>query len=324
MIAAGPAFLRAAAESRIVDSVERGDVGQKPKLVVALLDEGQEFQRLQAEDARARAAESGVTVDVVFAENSAIYQIQQLYKVIQVPAEQRPHAILVETVAGGGLERVARAAVRAGIGWVLMNRKVPYIVGLRDENPGVPIMTVSTDQLEIGRIQGQQVRALAPGGSRDVVYVQGPSDTSAAQERLQGAREALEGSGIDLKVVDGQWTEGSGEQALERWLRLKRFEKETHIDVVSCQNDAMAVGARRALAAVAPELARIPFTGVDGLEDARLVRKGELTATVIVPSNTGPAVRHVAEALRHGTALPGQLLLAPVSFPEIATLARIR
>lgn len=288
--------------------------------MVALLDESQEFQRLQAEDARSRAAESGVSVDVVFAENSAIYQIQQLYKVIQVAPEQRPHAILVETVAGGGLERVARAAVRAGIGWVLMNRKVPYMSSLREENAGVAVMTVSTDQLEIGRLQGQQIRALAPAGSQDVVYIQGPSDTSAAQERLQGARQALEGSGIDLKVVDGQWTESSGEQALERWLRLKRFEKATHIDVVSCQNDAMAVGARRALAAVAPELARVPFTGVDGLEDARLVRKGDLTATVIVPSNTGPAVRLLADALRHGKAVPEQLLLPPVSFPDVAQL----
>ena len=54
-------------------------VSQKPKLVVALLDENQEFQRLQAEDAKARAAETGVAVEVVFAENSAILQIQQLY-----------------------------------------------------------------------------------------------------------------------------------------------------------------------------------------------------------------------------------------------------
>ena len=299
-------------------------MAQKPKVVVALLDESQEFQRLQADDARSRAAESGVSVDVVFAENSAIFQIQQLYKVIQITGEQRPHAILVETVAGGGLERVARAAVRAGIGWVLLNRKVPYIASLREENAGVPVMTVSTDQLEIGRLQGRQIRALVHGGAQDVVYVQGPSDTSAAQERLQGAREALEGSGIDLKVVDGQWTEASGEQAMERWLRLKRFEKETRIDVVACQNDAMAVGARRVLAAAGPELARVPLTGVDGLDDARLVRKGELTATVIVPSNTGPAVKLVADALRNGTRVPERLLLPPVSFPEIDTLARLR
>ena len=298
-------------------------MGEKAKLVVALLDENQEYQRLQADDARARAAEAGVTAEVLFAENSAIFQIQQLYKVIQVPPEQRPRAIIVETVAGGGLERVARAAVRAGIGWVLLNRKVAYISSLRQENAAVPIMSVSTDQLEIGRIQGRQIEALVAGGRKDVLYVQGPSDTSAAQERLQGARDVLEGTGIDLKVLDGQWTEASGEQAVERYLRLKRFEKEVHIDVVACQNDAMAMGARRALAAASPELGRVPRTGVDGLEDARLVRQGDLTATVMVPSNTGPAVALVADALRNGGSVPEQLLLQPVSFPEIERLKRM-
>jgi ribose transport system substrate-binding protein len=299
-----------------------GRVSQKTKLVVALLDESQEFQRLQAEDAKARAAESGVSVEVLFAENSAILQIQQLYKVIQVPEAQRPRAILVETVAGGGLERVAKAAVRAGIGWVLMNRKVSYIATLREEAGAIPVMTVSADQLEIGRIQGRQIRALLPSAAREVLYVQGPEDTSAAQERLQGAREALAAVHVDLRVLDGQWTEASGEQALERWLRLKRYEK-VHVDVVACQNDAMAVGARRALKAAGPEWAHVPLTGVDGLEEGgrRLVRGGQLTATVVVPSNTGPAVKIVADALRTGATVPDRVLLQSLSFPDVHTLA---
>jgi ribose transport system substrate-binding protein len=296
-------------------------LADSPRLVVALLDESQEFQRLQADDARARAAESGVTLDVLFAENSAILQIQQLFRVIQVAVAERPQAILVETVAGGGLERVARAAARAGVGWVLMNRKVPYIAALRQENPQLPIMTVSTDQLEVGRIQGRQIRALLPGGAGDVIYISGPSDTSAAQERLQGAREALQGSRIDLKVVDGQWTESSGEQAIESWLRLKRFEK-VHIDMVACQNDAMAVGARRALMVAGGDLAQVPITGADGLEvgGQRLVREGQITATVVVPSNTGPAVKMVANALRTGVPVSEQMLLPPVSYPDIHQL----
>ena len=51
---------------------------------------------------------------------------------------------------------------------------------------------------------------------------------------------------------------------------------------------------------------------------------GNLTATVIVPSNTGPAVRLIADALRNGTAVPEQLLLPPVSFPDVGQLARRR
>ena len=298
---------------------------EKERLVVALLAEDQEFQRMQADDARSAAAHAGFDVQVVFAENSAILQIQQLYKAVHAPAEQRPRAIIVETVVGEGLGRVASAAARVGVGWVLINRKVPYLEGLRREHPSLPIAAVSTDQVEVGRIQARQFQALIPSGQGVVLYLQGPSDTSAAQERLQGAREGLAGSRIDIKVLDGQWTEASGEQAVQRWLRLKSSE-ELRPDVVGCQNDAMALGARKALEAwsARPELRHLPLTGCDGLPDSgqRLVNMGQLAATVAIPSNTGPAVEAVARALKTRQPMPAELLLRPSSYPNEAELAR--
>jgi len=298
---------------------------EKPRVVVGLLAEDQEFQRMQAEDARTAAAHAGFEAQILFAENSAILQIQQLYKVIHVPEAQRPKAIIVETVVGEGLERVALAAARAGIGWVLINRKVGYIEAMRREYPSLPIATVGTDQVEIGRIQARQFQALIPSARGLVLYVQGPTDTSAAQERLQGAREALAGIRIDLKVVDGLWTEASGEQAILRWLRLKSSE-ELRPDLVGCQNDAMAVGARRALEGwkARPELAKVPLTGCDGLPEGgqRLVSMGQLAATVVTPSNTGPAIELVARALRTGQAPATETLLKPVSYPAEGELAR--
>ncbi len=280
---------------------------------------------MQAEDARATASRSGFDVEVVFAENSAILQIQQLYKVIHAPAEQRPEAIVVETVVGEGLERVARAAARAGVGWVLVNRKVSYLAALRAEYPSLPIAAVSTDQEEIGRIQARQFLALVPSGRGLVLYVQGPPDTSAAQDRLRGAESGLAATSMELKVIDGLWTESSGQDAVGRWLRLKSSEGLLPA-IVGCQNDAMAVGARYALASMAdrPELARVPLTGSDGLRDGgqRLVAAGTLAATVITPSNTGPAVDLVANALRTKLAPPAEVLLRPSSFPPEADLAR--
>ena len=292
-------------------------MAEKLKFVVALLDEAQEFQRYQAADARDMAAQIGADVEVLFAENNAILQIQQLYKVVRT----RPHAILVESVSGEGLERLARAATTAGVGWVLINRNVPYLEALRTEYPALPIGTISTDQLEIGRIQGRQFRALLPNGGR-VLYVEGPPDTSAAQQRLQGAEEAVAGSKVELTVVEGQWTEASGATAVERWLRLKR-----ELDVVGCQNDMMAIGAGRALASASASAADarwVPRTGVDGLPEGgqKLVRNGQLAATVLVPSNTGPALRLLADSFRKGTPLPGQTLLLPQSFPDVAELAK--
>ena len=64
-------------------------------------------------------------------------------------------------------------------------------------------------------------------------------------------------------------------------------------------------------------------TGI-AVEDSgqRLVRSGQLTATVVVPSNTGPAIKMVADALRSGVPVPAQVLLPPASFPEIHELGR--
>ena len=298
---------------------------EKLRFVVALLDETQEFQRHQASDARATAAKLDLELEVMFAENNAIFQIQQLYKVIQVrPGAWRPHAILVESVTGEGLERVARAAAKAGIGWILINRKAAYMEALRRDHPELPIGTVSTDQLAIGQIQGRQFRSLLPSGGR-VLYVQGPPDTSAARERLQGTQMALAGSKIELKVVEGRWTEESGFDVVQRWLHLKRQEAEQP-DVVGCQNDIMAVGARRAVASVASpgDLSWLPFTGVDGLPEGgqRLVRMSQLAATVIVPSNTGPALEAAARAITRRVPVAAETLLAPSSYPDLEQLAR--
>src|SRR5262249_29564842 len=159
---------------------------------------------------------------------------------------------------------------------------------LHRQHSGLPIGMIGTDHLEIGRIQGRQFQALVPGGGL-VVYVQGPADTSAAQDRLAGVEEVC-GRESDLKIVEGLWTAASGERAVAQWLHLKHA---TPPRLIGCQNDAMALGARRALQAAAvkaPGLARIPVTGVDGLPDGgRLhVDQGTLAATVITPSNTGP------------------------------------
>jgi ABC-type sugar transport system substrate-binding protein len=290
-------------------------------IVVGLLTEEQEFQVMQAEDARATASRLGVDVQVLFAENNAILQIQQLFRFVHAPEGERPSAIVVETVTGEGLERVARNAVKAGIGWVLLNRSVDYLAELRRERTDLPLSMVSVDQQEIGRIQARQFRALLPQGG-SLLYVQGPPDTSAARERLAGMEEGIQGSGIQAKILNGDWTEASGEKAVGSWLRLKTSEG-FRPDVVGAQNDAMAVGARRALRAQHPEWGEVPFTGFDGLPEGgqRLVAAGELAATIIGPTTTGPAVQLVVESLE-GRSAPAEVILEPRSHPTEAELAR--
>ena len=231
-----------------LDEREREAAGRgspvMPKVVVALLNAEQEFQQLQAKDARESAARLELDVEVVFAEGHAVVQIQQLFKHIHAPEAERPVAIVVEAATGEGLERVARNAVNAGIGWILVNARVAYVDELRREHPDLPIAMLGTDQREVGRIQGRQCRALLPGGG-NVLCVQGPADSTVTLDRLEGLKEAL-GTGFEVRGLNGDWTEASGEKAVVAWLRLKTAEA-FRPDLVVCQNDSMAAGARKAI-----------------------------------------------------------------------------
>src|SRR6267154_1951908 len=125
-------------------------------VVVALTTRENDYQAEQATAVTEVAARVGVKIQVIYAENDAVNQTQQLIKIIQDPI-QRPAAILVEPV-GTGMPQVAKAAVGAGIGWGIINSDPEYITELRSS--GVPVFSVSTDQLEVGRIQGKQMSTI--------------------------------------------------------------------------------------------------------------------------------------------------------------------
>jgi ribose transport system substrate-binding protein len=284
------------------------------KIAVALLNAEQEFQQLQAKDAADTAARLGLESEVTFAAGHAVIQIQQLFKHIHAPEGERPVAIVVEAATGEGLERVARNAVKAGMGWILVNTRVAYVDALRAAHPDLPIAMLGTDQKEVGRIQGRQCRALLPGGGH-VLCVQGPADSTATTDRLAGLKEALDAR-FEVRGLNGDWTEAGGEKAVLSWLRLKTAEAFAP-DVVACQNDSMAAGARKALREHHREWGSLPFLGCDGLPDGglRMVAQGEIAATVVTPSNTGPAIEIVSCWLRTRQLPSREVLLAPHSHP---------
>jgi ABC-type sugar transport system substrate-binding protein len=293
------------------------------KVVVALPDRSNEYQHLQAADAQAVGARVGIEVELLDADSNAILQIQQIFKFIH--AQERPRAIVVEPVATDGMERVAQKAAAAGIGIAILNTTVGYVDGLRKQYPQLPIFMLGSDQVEIGRLQGRQMRLLLPGGGT-VLYIQGPLSATAARERFQGMQEATAGTTLRPIVIDSQWTEESAEQMVRKWLRLRTTEG-LRIDMVACQDDAMARGARRAFEA-APDIAGqwgvVPFLGIDGVPSVgqRMVMEGQLTATVVMPSNTGPALEAIGRWLRSGVLPAPSIRVSVSSFPSEETLSR--
>jgi ABC-type sugar transport system substrate-binding protein len=287
------------------------------RVVVALTSAAQEYQTLQGEDALSAGARLEADVEVLFAEDNAVMQIQQLFRYVHAPEAERPAAFLLHTRVPDGLERVARNAARAGIAWILLNRSAPYVEPLRKEHPDLAIAAVTTDHHEIGRIQARQLARLRPDARR-VLLIQGPATATAAQMRLAGFEEEARDRGYELRVLNGEWTEASAERAVAAWLRLEtasRFQP----DAIVCQNDNMARGSRRSLEQLRPEWANAPFLGCDGLPSSgqRDVDEGRLAATVKLPSCAGPALALALRFRRDGVMPPAETVLAPEAYPAL-------
>ena len=300
---------------------------KKLKFIVSLTTNDNDYQIEQAAAASNAASRSDIGIDLLYAENDAIMQSQQLLKIIQSNSEAHPDGIIFEPVGGTAMPQVARAAAAAGIAWVILNREVDYLTDLR-RNFKVPLFSLSSDHEEIGRIQGRQVAALLPNGG-SVLLIQGPGENLAAKQRTTGMYETKT-SGVQVKAMKANWTEASAYKAVSSWLKLSTSQPST-LDAIVAQDDSMAVGARKAFQESQNSASRdrwlaMPFLGIDGMPKTgqAYVRQGLLTATIIVPTNTDTAIEMLATALRTGKNPPEKTLTGAKSFPAIEELTKKR
>jgi ribose transport system substrate-binding protein len=290
---------------------------KKPRFVLSLITDENDYQRQQASSAQEAAIRLGVDLQTLFARNDAIHQSQQLLDVIQA-RNGGVSGILVEPASRTAFPKVAEAAVKAGIGWVVLNGEADYLHALRSSS-NVPVFAVSADNHEIGRIQGRQLAALLPEGG-SVLYLQGPSLSTVTEQRAAGMRETKP-KNINARVLkSANWTEEAGFNAVGSWLRLSTSARE-YINLIQAQNDFLALGARRAMeeSSSGQELkSNLPFLGVDGLERTgqAWVRQGLLTATIVVPATTSNALDALVASLERGISPAERTLVESKSFPS--------
>lgn len=296
---------------------------KKLRFLVSLTNDDNDYQIEQANATEEAARRLGVTTQIIYAGNDAITQSTQLLQAIQASPQERPDAIIFEPVGSTALPQVARAAINAGIGWAVLNREATYISELRLMKKA-PIFTISADHVEIGRIQGRQFAALLPKGG-SILYIQGPSENSAAKDRTIGMMETKSDK-IQVTALKGQWTEESSQKAVRSWLKLTTSQK-AMIDLIGAQDDSMAIGARKAFQELSSESDRerwlkLPYTGCDGLPKTgqAWVRSGLLAATVYSPPNTGLAIEMLVQNMQQGKELPERALVAPSSIPSLKEL----
>ena len=276
-----------------------------------------DYQQLLRDDCRTTGARHGFHVDVFSADGNPNKQVQQIHNALRLPLAARLQAVLVSPVRESNLMSNVTEALRSNIGWIMLSRFSDYLASARSEFASVPLFCVMPDHEEIGRIQGRQFKALLPAGG-ELVYIRGPLGTYSAERRLTGMQKELADTAIHPLIFNSDWTLDGGARAITDWVSVFGAH-ELPACVVGAQNDSMALGARQALLGAAgkkkePIGAKFAFTGCDGSSGfgQRLVRDGQLAATILVPSVSGRAVIELASML-DGKSIPPLSIIVDVS-----------
>src|SRR5687768_12580441 len=295
---------------------------KKLRILVSLITEENDYQREQAAAATVAARKLDVDLQVVYANGEAIAQTKQILSAIN-SATERPDAIVVHP-AGTAMLQVAKTASQKGIGWVVVNRGVDNLLPAA-ERSSAPMACLELDQMEMGRIQGRQFAALMPSGGK-LFYIEGPG-TEAVKQRRAGMQEVLP-SNIEVEAARAKWTEDSGAHVMALRLKIKG-DKAPDVQVVGCQADALAMGARKAVEALPPgptreQWLKVAYTGCDGLPATgqKWVQKGLLAATVIAPALAGIAVEQVVKALTSRRPMAEHTLARPTSYPAMGSVGK--
>jgi ribose transport system substrate-binding protein len=298
---------------------------KKTKFYVSLHTRDNDYQAAQAASAEEIARKLDIDVEIAYADNDAVTQSTQILKAIQSAPDSRPDAIILEPISKIALPQAARAACDAGMGWAVLNRAPEYLSELRARGT-VPVFALSSDHAEIGRIQGRQFAALLPKGG-SVLYLEGPSRSSAAQQRTEGMLETKP-SNIQIAAIKGDWTELSAQRAVRSWLKLATSQSTT-VGLVAAQDDSMAMGARKAFQEIGDRQERqrwlaLPFTGCDGqpATGQAWVREGLLSSTIYIPPIAGQAMEILIAAIKGGTQPLEHVFTKSYSVPPLDVLAQ--
>ncbi|WP_214403798.1 LacI family DNA-binding transcriptional regulator [Pseudonocardia lacus] len=228
-------------------------------------------------------------------------------QLVLVNARDDPeHGTLVDYVRGGHVDGVLLASMHADdpLPRVLVEARVPTVVGGRPERPVPGLAYVDCDNVGGGRLAAEH---LVGTGRRRIASIAGPPDMTAAADRLTGYHRGLAHAGLPIgPIAFGDFTRLSGERAMTELL-----ERDPDLDAVFAANDLMAVGALRVLRAAGR---RVPEdVAVVGYDDVELASLTEPALTSVHQPVSEQADTMTGLLLRQiGGAAPGDPVLLPV------------
>ncbi|MBS1824308.1 MAG: substrate-binding domain-containing protein [Acidobacteria bacterium] len=182
--------------------------------------------------------------------------------------------------------------------------KIPVIVLDRAVQGDQFTCFIGADNKKIGKAAGEWLRKKL-GPKATVVELKGLMTSIPGQDRNQGFRSGIEGSGLNVAFeADMKWLEPDARKEMES--ALARLSK---IDAVYAHNDPGAHGAWLAAKAANREREML-FIGIDALphEGIAYVKQGILNATFQYPTGGAEAIDTVLKVLS-GQQVPKTIVL---------------
>lgn len=201
--------------------------------------------------------------------------------------DQQVDVMILNLVQPSGAPGVTDLCGEAGIPAVYINRQ-PYESECRRwETEELMASYVGADARQSGIYQGEEIAATENSGDMngdgEVAYImiQGDPRNIDTQYRSAYSVKALEAAGLKTKELlaeDGGWNRQQGKEIAAK--ALKQYGDQ--IEVVFCNNDAMALGALEAIQDAGRTVGKdILLSGIDALPEAvEKVLEGHMTGTV--------------------------------------------
>lgn len=238
----------------------------------------QELEKYLETDLSANGAKYDVTV--VDGKNDQAEQTNQVNTFIADGVD----VLIVNLVQASAANTVIEAAKAADIPVVFINRE-PSEEDLATYDKAC---YVGADARQSGTFQGEIIANLENkgdyngNGTVDYVMIMGDPENVDAQYRTEFSIKALTDAGLKVNKLfeqRGDWDQSKGQELANT--ALTQHGKE--VDVIFCNNDAMALGAAQAIAANGRTVGKdIALVGVDALEEAQqMVKDGTMTGTVL-------------------------------------------
>jgi methyl-galactoside transport system substrate-binding protein len=230
------------------------------------------------DDLNAKDSTVQYNVTIVDAANDMATQTEQVNTFIS----QGVDVMIVNLVQTSSGETISKLAADANIPVVFINREIGGFTYPENQ------CYVGADARDSGTYQGQIIYNqenhgdINGNGVVDYIMIMGDPENSDAQFRTEYSIKYLTDNGVAVNCLyqeTGNWAQDQGQTLAANALT----QYGTDIDVIFCNNDAMALGAYQAIVAAGRTVGKdIYLVGVDALSECvQMVKDGTMTGTVL-------------------------------------------